>query len=226
MARALMPAAYITPGDVIEANTGEAYTVRSIDELPGGGVSLFTFSSGGAEIVLAREAEDPVAVVGHVTPVDGGVRDEVLAWPNGELVDVASIEAYAEDARRVAESPLDDGQIVTPDMVVSELGRVSVHASRLVKVIHLAEAHKRRASTRLNRAKAEARITHGSLPASQQTARIVLDVAALQDEYDDAVTAFEYARRIGNLLSDYTGRVQSIGKQVELMWRAETGRGA
>ena len=143
---------------------------------------------------------------------------ELLTWPNGELVDAQSIEAYADEARALAASPLDEQEIRTPDWVIGELAAVSRHAARMVLVILNAETFKRRAATRLARAKATARVKHQGLPAALATARIVLDTAAEQDEYDTAVAAFEYARRIGNLLKDYTGRVQSIGKQVELTY--------
>jgi len=143
---------------------------------------------------------------------------ELLTWPNGGLVDAQSIEAYADEARALAASPLDEQEIRTPDWVIGELAAVSRHAARMVLVILNAETFKRRAATRLARAKATARVKHQGLPAALATARIVLDTAAEQDEYDTAVAAFEYARRIGNLLKDYTGRVQSIGKQVELTY--------
>ncbi|MFF2631993.1 hypothetical protein ACFVR6_03830 [Microbacterium sp. NPDC058021] len=152
------------------------------------------------------------------------VDSDLLTWPNGELVDVESIEGYAEDARIVATSPLEDGVIRTPDWVMGELANVSRHAARMVLVIHQAEAFKRRAATELERARARARVEHAGMPPAQQTARIVLAVLEEKRAYDDAVVAFEYARRIGNLLSDYTGRVQSIGKQVELVYR-DAGRG-
>ncbi len=61
---------------------------------------------------------------------------------------------------------------------------------------------------------------HRKLPPTLQTALVVIETADLQKEYDAAVAAFEYARRIGNLLKDYTGRIQSIGKQVELTYRS------
>lgn len=148
-------------------------------------------------------------------------EDQQLVWPTGEPVDVDSIEGYAEDARVVAMAPLEDGVIRTPDWVMDELADVSRQAGRMVFVIHQAEALKRRAGTELERARAVARVKYSTLPATQQTAKIALDVLDQKRAYDDAVVAFEYARRIGNLLSDYTGRVQSIGKQVELVYRGE-----
>lgn len=151
-------------------------------------------------------------------------HEELLVWPNGELVDVASIEGYAEDARVVAMTPLEDGVIRTPDWVISELANVSRQAARMVLVIHQAEAFKRRAATRLERARAQARVDLGHVKGPLLTARIVLAVVEEKQVYDDAVVAFEYARRIGNLLHDYTGRVQSMGKQVELTFRADLGR--
>ncbi|WP_374978134.1 hypothetical protein ACEYYH_10660 [Microbacterium trichothecenolyticum] len=148
---------------------------------------------------------------------------EVATWPNGEVVDAASVEAFAEESRLVAAALFEDDQIRTPDWVITELALVSRHASRMVKVIMNAETLKRQAATKLARAKAQARLDHAKLPSTQQTAQIVLATVEEQDEYDVAVAAFEYARRIGNLLSDYTGRVQSIGKQVELTYSTTPG---
>lgn len=150
-------------------------------------------------------------------------EQEALTWPGGALVDVESIEGYAEDARRVAMTELDDGVIRDPDWVMRELAAVSDTAGRMVWVIHQAEAHKRRVATELERARAEARVKHAGLPAQQLAARVALDVIEQKRTYDDAVVAFEYARRIGNLLKDYTSRVQTIGKQVELVYR-DAGR--
>lgn len=146
-------------------------------------------------------------------------QDEVLTWPNGEVVDVQSIEAYAEDARRVADSSLHAEAIRTPDWVIDELATVSKEAAKMLVVILNAETHKRRCATKLERAKAESRWKHRELPAAQIASRVVLDTKAEKDEYDLAVAAFEFARRVGNLLKDYTSRVQTIGKQVEITYR-------
>ncbi|MFJ4174030.1 hypothetical protein [Microbacterium sp. NPDC089696] len=149
-----------------------------------------------------------------------------VVWPNGDQVDFDSIEAYAEDARRVAESNLDDGVVRGPDWVIAELELISAHAARMVLVIMNAETLKRRTATKLARAKANARIAHARKVPTLQTAHIVVDTAELQDEYDVAVAAFEYARRVGNLLAGYTTRVQSIGRQVEITYSlAGAGRG-
>lgn len=146
-------------------------------------------------------------------------QDEILTWPNGEVVDTASIEAYAEDARRVADTSLGDEALRTPDWVIDELALVSTHAARMLVVILNAETHKRRCATRLERAKAHVRWENRALPAAQIASRVVLDTKAEKDEYDVAVAAFEFARRVGNLLKDYTSRVQTIGKQVEITYR-------
>lgn len=150
---------------------------------------------------------------------------EPLTWPNGVLVDVESIEGYADEARVVAMSTLEDGEIRTPDWVVSELAQVSTIAARMVLVILNAETLKRRIATKLEKARAEARLEYADLPAAVQSARVVLAVADLKDEYDVAVAAFEYARRTGNLLKDYSSRLQTIGKQVELTYSHGSGRG-
>lgn len=150
-------------------------------------------------------------------------EEETLVWPGGALVDVESIEGYADEARVLASSVLEDGEIRTPDWCIAELAAVSTMAARMTLVILKAEAFKRQAGSRLARAKATARLKYSKLPPTLQTAHIVLDVAALQDEYDVAVAAFEYARRMGNLLSDYTSRVQTIGKQIELTWGTTVG---
>lgn len=146
------------------------------------------------------------------------MSDETLTWPDGEVVELAAIRANADAAQQVAESPLDSG-ICTPDWVIQQLQLVSHHAGRMVVVIERAEAYKRRAATALEQAKAKVRWENRAMPAAHLAARVVLDTAEQKDEYDAAVIAFEYARRIGNLLKDYTGRVQSIGKQVELTYR-------
>lgn len=152
-------------------------------------------------------------------------EDALQTWPGGELVTVESIEAYAEDARLVAESPLDTDELWTPDDVAAALQAVSKQASRMVRVIHEAEEFKRRAAIRLERAKAAARVANAHLPAAQQTAAVVLATVDEKDAWADAAIAFEYARRVGNLMKDYTLRVQSIGKQMELMYTKGAGRG-
>ncbi|QYF98485.1 hypothetical protein [Microbacterium sp. PAMC21962] len=144
---------------------------------------------------------------------------DVLTWPDGTLVDVESIRANTDAAQKVAETNPADRSIRTPDWALDELTRVSYHAARMVVVIAHAEELKRTAATTLARAKATARIALKDLPAAHQTARIVLAVEVEQDAYDVAVTAFEYARRIGNLLSDYTSRVQSMAKLIDITYQ-------
>lgn len=141
-----------------------------------------------------------------------------LLWPNGEVVDVESIEAYAEEARVVAH-PLDDGQIRTPDWVIGALADASRWAARMVLIIENAETLKRFASADLADAKARAVLATAQYPAREQASRVRLATADEHRAYDRALVAFEKARRVGNLLKDYTGRVQSIGKQVELTYR-------
>ncbi|GAA3948169.1 hypothetical protein [Microbacterium soli] len=141
-----------------------------------------------------------------------------MTWPNGEVVDVESIEAYAEEARLVAH-PLDDGTIRTPDWVIASLADVSRWASRMVLIIENAETLKRQASADLADARAQAVLDAAGFPVREQASRVRLATMEQRKAYDRAVVAFEKARRVGNLLSDYTGRVQSIGKQVELTYR-------
>lgn len=142
----------------------------------------------------------------------------VLVWPNGELVDVASIEGYAEEARVVAH-PLDDSTIRTPDWVMGQLAEVSRWASRMVKVIEMAEALKRETKAELDEKKAQAVLDVAAYPAREQASRVLLATRDERRAYDRASVAFEKARRVGNLLVSHSGRVQSIGKQVELTYR-------
>lgn len=151
--------------------------------------------------------------------------EEPLAWPNGEPVDVESIRGYADDARVLASPPEDDDAIRSPDWVIAQLAEVSRMASRMTLVILNAETYKRRTSTLLERAKAKSKWEHRALPDSHRAARVVLDTETEKDEYDLAVAAFEYARRMGNLLKDYTSRVQTIGKQVEITYSGTGRRG-
>jgi len=144
---------------------------------------------------------------------------DTLTWPNGELVDVASIEGYAEDARLIAH-PLDDSTIRTPDWVIHELAEVSRWAARMVKVIEMAEALKREAKADLDEKRAQAVIDVAGFPTREQSSRVVLATTEERRAYDRASVAFEKARRVGNLLVSHSGRVQSIGKQVELTYRS------
>lgn len=139
-------------------------------------------------------------------------------WPNGEPVDVESVEAYTEEARNVAH-PLDDGSIRTPDWVIESLADVSRWAARMVLIIENAEALKRLRSGDLADAKAQAVIDTAGYPAREQASRVRLLVNDQQRAFDRVTIAFEKARRVGNLLKDYTGRLQSIGRQVELTFR-------
>lgn len=145
-------------------------------------------------------------------------ESDVLAWPDGSVVDVESITHHAENARLLC-SALDDGQVRTPDWVIAELAVVSKTAARMVLVIQQAEAYKRAAATALERKRANLTWDNRTFPATVQRSRVILGSQVEKDDYDAAVVAFEYARRVGNLLKDYTGRVQSIGKQVELTYR-------
>lgn len=151
-----------------------------------------------------------------MTTVD--TQDELLTWPNGEPVDVASIEGYTEDARLVAH-PLDDSTIRTPDWVIRELAEVSRWATRMVKVIEMAEALRRETKADLDEKRAQAVIDFAGSPAREQAARVLLATKDERRAYDRASVAFEKARRVGNLLVGHSGRVQSIGKQVELTYR-------
>lgn len=155
---------------------------------------------------------------------------EVLVWPTGEPVDVESIRGYADDARVLASAHTEDendgdSEIRTPDWVIQQLADVSRTAGRMTLVILNAETFKRQAATKLERAKAQSKWDHRDLPDAQRAARVILDTADEKDEYDLAVAAFEYARRIGNLLKDYTSRVQTIGRQVELTYIGAGRRG-
>lgn len=146
-----------------------------------------------------------------------------LTWPNGDLVDVASIESYTEDARMIAH-PLDDNTIRTPDSVIRDLENVSRWATRMVKVIEMAEALKRETKADLDEKRAQAVIDAAQFPAREQSARVLLAVREERRAYDRASVAFEKARRVGNLLVGHSGRLQSIGKQVDLTYQHGGGR--
>lgn len=146
-----------------------------------------------------------------------------LVWPNGEVVTVESIEGYTEDARIVAH-PLDDAAIRTPDWVIVQLADVSRWAARMPKLTAMAEALKKERKRELDEKRAQAVLDVAEHPTREHTARVTLAVVEERRAYDRAAVAFEEARRVGNLLSDYTSRLQTIGKQVELTYRTESGR--
>lgn len=145
-------------------------------------------------------------------------QEVVLHWPDGTLVDYESLEAFTEEARMVAH-PLDDKVIRTPDWIIDALADVSRWASRMVVIIATAEELKRQASADLADARAQAVVDTASHPAREQASRVRLATVEQRKTYDRAVVAFEKARRVGNLLSDYTSRLQSMAKQVELTYR-------
>lgn len=151
-------------------------------------------------------------------------EDAPLTWPTGDLVDLESIEGYTEDARKVAH-PLDDSEIRTPDWVIEQLESVSRWASRMVLVIENAEILKRLAAADLADAKAQAVIDAAAFPAREQASRVVLATRDARRKYDASVVAFEKARRVGNLLTSYTGRLQSIAKQIEITFGGVGRRG-
>lgn len=145
---------------------------------------------------------------------------EPLLWPTGEPVDIESIEGYTQDAR-AAVHPLDDSSILTPDELVRQLAEVSRWASRMTTVIKNAEAHKRLSAAEKDEARARAVLEVGEYPAREQSARISLAIATERRTYDAAVVAFEEARRVGNMLSDHSSRLQSMAKLVRLTYEQD-----
>lgn len=148
------------------------------------------------------------------------VEVEPLLWPTGEPVDIESIEGYTQDAR-AAVHPLDDSSILTPDELVRQLADVSRWASRMTTVIKNAEAHKRLSAAEKDEARARAVLEVGQYPAREQSARISLAIAPERRTYDAAVVAFEEARRVGNMLSDHSSRLQSMAKLVRLTYEQD-----
>ena len=140
-------------------------------------------------------------------------QGDVLVWEDGTLIDVETLDAFAEEARMVAH-PLDGSGIRTPDSVIRDLDEASRWAARMVAIIATAEEIKRQKSGEYQDARAQAVIDTASYPAREQPSRVRLAKVAERQAYDRAVVVFEKARRVGNLLSDYTSRMQTIGKQV------------
>ncbi|WP_295103156.1 hypothetical protein [uncultured Microbacterium sp.] len=145
-------------------------------------------------------------------------RGDVLVWEDGTLIDADSLDAYTEEARMIAH-PLDSASIRTPDWVIDALNDASRWAARMVAIIATAEEIKRQKSGEYQDARAQAVIDTAGYPAREQASRVRIATVAQRQEYDRAVVAFEKARRVGNLLSDYTSRLQSIGKQIEITYR-------
>ncbi len=149
-------------------------------------------------------------------------HEVLLAWPGGEPVDIDSIEGYTADARasvRAAAHPLDEGKVLAPDDVAHQLIEVSKWAERMVVVIRMAEAHKRMCAVEKDEARAQAVLDVATFPAREHSARVTLTVMEERRRYDAAVVAFEEARRVGNLLSDHTSRLQSIGKLIGVTYQ-------
>ncbi|MFK4760332.1 hypothetical protein ACI3KS_05290 [Microbacterium sp. ZW T5_45] len=150
-------------------------------------------------------------------------QGDVLVWDDGTLIDVETLEAFTEEARLIAH-PLDGSMIRTPDSVIRDLDDASRWAARMVAIIATAEEIKRKASGEFGDAKATAVLAMAGYPVREQPSRVRLATVAEREAYDRAVVVFEKARRVGNLLSDFTTRLQSIGKQVELTYRNGSGQ--
>ncbi len=144
-----------------------------------------------------------------------------IVWPNGDLVTVSSIDAWSEHARTsVTPAQLaDDGQLRGPDWVIRELDLISHMAGQMVVVVKNAGALRRVRSRALKRARAAARGRHAELKGTAQTAAVDLDVVDEQAEYDEAAIAEEYARHIADLVAERKSTVQTMSRQVEILFR-------
>lgn len=147
---------------------------------------------------------------------------QLPTWPDGSVVDFESLEKYTEEAREVAH-PLDTTTVRTPEWVVQSLLEVSIWHARMPLITAAAEELKRLASAELAEAKAQAVIDTAGFPAREQASRVRIATAEKHRAYDRAVVAFEKARRVGNLLSDYTSRLQTMARHVELSYRIGVG---
>lgn len=145
-------------------------------------------------------------------------RGDVLVWEDGTLIDVDSLDEFTEEARVFAH-PADTNEIRTPEWVVETLADASRWAARMVAIIATAEEIKRTASADLADARAQAVLDTADYPTREQPSRVRLATVAERKGYDRAVVAFEKARRVGNLLADYTSRLQTMAKHVELTYR-------
>jgi hypothetical protein len=153
------------------------------------------------------------------------VLDETdIVWPDGELVTVSSIDSWSEHARQTVTPTLSDSVVRGPDWVIRELDLVSHMAGQMVVVVKNAGALRRVRARALKRARAEARGRHRTVKGAEQTAMVDLDVEDEQAEYDEAVIAEEYARHIADLVSERKSTIQSMGRQVEILFR-DAGRG-
>lgn len=156
----------------------------------------------------------------ELDPID----ETEIVWPNGELVTVQSIDAWSEHARSSVTPDMQDSAVRGPDWVIHELDLISHLAGQMVVVVKNAGALKRTRARALKRARAEARGRHRSVKGAEQTALVDLDVEDEQAEYDEAVIAEEYARHIADLVSERKSTVQSMGRQVEILYR-DSARG-
>lgn len=144
--------------------------------------------------------------------------DSVTTWPDGTVVDFDSIERFTEEARAVAH-PLDTSTVRTPEWVVQSLLEVSIWHARMPLVTAAAEEMKKKAARELQDAKDDAVLSTAGFPVREQGSRVRIATREQRKAYDRAMVAFEKSRRVGNLLSDYTSRLQTMAKHVELTYR-------
>lgn len=145
-------------------------------------------------------------------------EETVTTWPDGTVVDFESIERFTEEARAVAH-PLDTSTVRTPEWVVQSLLEVSIWHARMPLVTAAAEELKKKAARELQDAKDDAVLATADRPAREQGPRVRIATREQRKEYDRAMVAFEKSRRVGNLLADYTSRLQTMAKHVELTYR-------
>lgn len=145
--------------------------------------------------------------------------DETDFWPDGTPVDLASITEWTEVSRALAVPKLDDGIVRGPDWVIAELDKLSVAAGQMVVVIKHAGVLKRARATELRKATARARQKHVRVKGSMHTALVNQEVEAERDAYDDAAIAEQYARDVAKIVESRQSSVQSMGKQIDLMYR-------
>ena len=140
---------------------------------------------------------------------------DLVTWPTGEVVDTATIHRHVESLRAVcAVVEITDSTILTPDRVIHELVVASRAGAHHLIVTTVAAQLKRAAARALQDRKDD--LTREGVSAVEVRIR----TRAEKKAYDEAVEAAEAARRAGNLLSDHTARLQSIGKRVDAMYAA------
>lgn len=157
--------------------------------------------------------------------VDPETGREVATPENIELATEQIRARLVTNPERLAERRR-QGQVKTPDQVIEDLEWSRWGAAQMVRVLRDADATRRALRLQLERARAKARMGSEAKSTDKRDAEVIEATADEQAAYDAAEIAYEYAKGTARMAEGNQSAVQTIAKQVEIVYRlAGAGRG-